>query len=81
VQPSSKIEWSVYVFIARKLKKVADIKPDSGENIELITVDFDQFIEIAKRDNFYEQEIIGEVLEASLNPVKKQQLRKLFLRK
>lgn len=78
-QPISKIEWSVYVFIARKLKKVADLSLDAGEKIEIMPVDFDTFLEIAMQPNFYEQEVYRDVVEAHLDEEKKQTLQKLLL--
>ena len=34
-QPVSKIDWAVYTFVAKGLKKVADIHLDAGERITL----------------------------------------------
>ncbi|QQS38761.1 NUDIX hydrolase [Candidatus Woesebacteria bacterium] len=78
VQPISKIEWSVYIFIARNLKKVAPPKLDSGEKIELMPVNFDEFLEVALQPNFYEQEIYRDAVEAKLDERKKEELKKLF---
>jgi len=79
LQPVSKIEWAVYVFIARGLNKVADLNLDAGEKIELMPVDFDEFLEIAMQENFYEEEIYRDVVEAKLNPSKKKELRQLLI--
>jgi ADP-ribose pyrophosphatase len=81
IQPISKIEWSVYVFIARNLKKVADLKLDAGEKIELMPVDFDEFLQIALQPNFYEQEVYRDVVEAMLDPEKKNELKAFMLGK
>lgn len=81
MQPISKIEWSVYVFIARKLKKVADLHLDPGEKIELMPVTFDEFLEIAMKPNFYEEEVYRDVVEVMLHPEKKPELEKLFFGK
>lgn len=78
VQPISKIEWATYVFVARKLKKVADPSLDPGEKIQLLPVTFEEFLKIATQPNFYEQEVYRDVVEAILNPEKKQDLQKLF---
>lgn len=77
-QPISKIEWSVYVFVARGLKKVSDLNLDAGEKIELMPVSFDEFLEIALQPNFYEQEIYRDVVEAIMNSEAKAKLRKLL---
>lgn len=79
-QPTSKIEWAVYTFIAKGLKKVAELNLDAGEKIQLKPVSFDEFLELAtvERFRFAEKEIISKVFEARLDPEKKEELRKLF---
>ena len=78
LQPQDKIEWSVYVFIAKKLKKVSNLKPDSGEKIRIISVSFDKFLEIASKPDFYEKEIVEDALKAYLDKSEKEKLRKIF---
>lgn len=79
--PTSKIDWVVYTFIAKGLKKVADMNLDAGEKIKLKLVDLDEFIEIAINKNFVEKEIIPKLYEAKLHPEKKEELKKLFNQK
>lgn len=76
--PTSKIDWVVYTFIAKGLKKVADMNLDAGEKIALKLVSLDEFIEIAINENFVEKEIIPKLYEAKLHPEKKEELKKLF---
>lgn len=76
--PTSKIDWVVYTFIAKGLKKVADMNLDAGEKINLKLVDLDEFIEIAINKNFVEKEIIPKLYEAKLHSEKKEELKKLF---
>ena len=76
--PTSKIDWVVYTFIAKGLKKVADMNLDAGEKIALKLVNLDEFIEIAINKNFVEKEIIPKLYEAKLHPEKKEELKKLF---
>ncbi len=78
--PTSKIEWVVYTFIAKGLKKVADLDLDSGEKINLMPVTLDKMIEIATSRNasFYEKEIIAKLFEAKLDPEKMKELKELF---
>jgi len=76
--PTSKIDWVVYTFIAKGLKKVADMNLDAGEKINLKLVNLDEFIEIAINKNFVEKEIIPKLYEAKLHPEKKEKLKKLF---
>lgn len=79
-QPTSKIEWAVYTFIAKGLKKVAELNLDAGERIQLKLVSFDEFLALAtsERSRFAEKEIVSKVFEARLEPEKTEELRKLF---
>jgi ADP-ribose pyrophosphatase len=76
----NKIDWVIYVFIAKGLKKVADLKLDAGEKITLKPVTFEEFINIGTDTNarFIETEILPQLLEAKLDPKKKEELRKLL---
>lgn len=78
VQPIGKIEWAVYVFVARKLKKISEPALDAGEKIEVMTVDFDEFIQIATQPNFYHQEVYRDIVEAKLSNNKMNELKKLL---
>lgn len=76
--PTTKIDWAVYFFIAKGAKKVADINLDAGEKIELMTVTFDELIDIGIDENFSEKEVASKFLEAKYNPQKKKELQELF---
>lgn len=78
LQPVSKIEWAVYIFIVRGLEKVADLSLDAGEKIEVVAVDFDEFVNIALSPEFSEQEIYRDVVEATLDQNKREELKKLL---
>jgi ADP-ribose pyrophosphatase len=78
IQPFGRIEWAVYVFIARGVRKVSEQSLGNSEKIEVITVDFDDFIKIALQENFYQQEIYRDVVEAVLSEEKMIGLRGLF---
>lgn len=77
-QPITKIEWAVYVFIAKGLKKVADQKLESGEKITLKPVSFDEFVDMATNKHFADKEIVPQLFEAKLDPKKYEKLKKLF---
>jgi ADP-ribose pyrophosphatase len=81
MQPISKIEWAIYVFVARKLKKVADLSLDSGEKIELMPVGFEEFLQFAMQPNFYEEEVYRDVVEATLSSKEKEKLKEFILGK
>lgn len=59
--PVGKIEWTVYVFVARGCRKVQEQQLDSGERIEVVEMDFDQFVETATDRNFWGSEISNEL--------------------
>lgn len=48
----SKIDWSVYVYVAKNCQKVAPQKLDSGEKIEIIELKFEEFIDKVFEDDF-----------------------------
>ncbi len=77
-QPLPKIEWSVYTFIAKGLKKVAELSPDAGEKIKPMPVTLDELIEIAIDRRFSEREVVTEFLQAKFDPEKKKELQELF---
>jgi 8-oxo-dGTP pyrophosphatase MutT (NUDIX family) len=62
IQPVGKIDWALYTFIAKGCKKVAEIKPDAGEKIELMPVSFEEFLEISVGENFRDPEIPEKLL-------------------
>lgn len=78
VQPISKMEWAVYVFIAKDVKKAAEMNLDAGEKIKLLPVSFDKFMKVVLKSSFMEQEIYSDVLEAKYNKTKEKALRKLL---
>jgi len=80
VQPSGKIEWAVYVFIAKGLKKVAELNLDGGEKIKAMTVTLEELIEAATKDHdvFVDKEVLVKFFEAKLKTEKKKELEELF---
>ena len=78
--PVGKVDWVVYTFIAKGLKKIADMDLDAGEKIKLIEVTLDELISIATDEKtlFAEQEIVIKFVEAKYDPEKKKELEELF---
>lgn len=64
VQPSSKIEWAIYTFIARKLRRVSEPSLDAGERIELREVTFDELMELAEDPVFQNKEMVLDLVKA-----------------
>jgi ADP-ribose pyrophosphatase len=79
VSPVSKIEWSVFTFIARNCIIENNQQLDSGEEIQTRLVSFDEFITIVTEDpSFYSLEIVSDLLRLQLNPDKKEKFRKML---
>ena len=78
VQPVGKLDWAVYSFIAKGLRKVGDMDLDPGEKIELYPVTFDEFLDIGIKPNFAEKEVVNKIWEAHADPEKKAALKKLL---
>ncbi len=75
---ASKIDWAVYIFIAKGLKKVTSMDLDAGERITLKPVTFDEFVEMGTNEKFAEREIVPQLLEAKFLPRKYSELKELF---
>jgi ADP-ribose pyrophosphatase len=77
--PVQKIDWVIYTFIAKGLKKVADAHLDGGEKIKIKEVTFDEFVDlVTDSQNDFDKEIIQKFFEAKLNPKKMEELEELF---
>lgn len=77
-QPISKIDWTIYTFIAKGCKKTQDPQLDAGERIQTRLVSFDEFVETIIREKFADMEIVLNFMEAKLDPKKMEALRQLF---
>lgn len=66
-RPYEKIDWSVFVYIAKNCKKIQEQQLDAGEKIESISVGFDEFIDIILSNNFYSQELALDICKLKCN--------------
>ena len=81
-QPVSKIEWVVYVLVAKGCHKVAEQNLEGGEKIELKFVSFDELVELVTNETdsrFADSELKVKFLGAKLNPNKMAELKKLIM--
>jgi ADP-ribose pyrophosphatase len=62
-----KIDWAIYVFIARECRQLGRAL-DGGEKIELVTVDFDELIRLAATEAFGDVEVALRLLRVAANP-------------
>ncbi|HEY4477704.1 MAG TPA: NUDIX hydrolase [Candidatus Paceibacterota bacterium] len=76
--PTSKIDWVVYVFIAKGVHKISEQDLDSGEKIDTFSITFDELLEIAKDKDFIDRELVIDLLKASIDPDKKKELQELL---
>lgn len=78
-QPSSKIEWCIYTFIARNSIKTREISPDAGERIEVFEASFEEFVDICCSPDYRDTEIALKILRASKQPEELTKLKRLFM--
>ena len=76
--PDLNIDWTVFVYIARNIEKVAEQNLEGGEKITPKLFSFDKFIEFALTDDFKATQIKIKVLEAKLDPEKMAAFKKLL---
>lgn len=78
--PTTKIDWVIYTFIAKGLKKVGEIHPDGGEKIKPLSVTLDELNEkvTKERANFAGEEIFLKFFEAKYDTKKMEELKELF---
>ena len=73
-----KIDWALYVFIAKGLTKVTEQKLDGGEKIILKYVTLEELISIVSEGRFDEKEVTLAILMALTSETKKRELKDLF---
>lgn len=57
-QPAGeKIDWFVFTLIGRNCKKIQDQNLDSGEKVEIMEVNFEEFIDICLQEDFRDNEL------------------------
>jgi len=66
-KPYNKIDWEVFVYIAKNCKKTHPQQLDPGEKISISTVSFEEFIEtVTVTSNFHGHEIVEDILRMQL---------------
>lgn len=74
-QPITKIDWTIYVFLARNCQKVQEPTPDAGEQIEPQLLSFEAFLDIAVSESFWGHEFTEHILRLKLDPPKLEAFR------
>ncbi len=79
-RPLSKMEWSIYIYIARDCKKISEQKLDAGEKIVTVSYSFSEFFEKLISDKSWEPELALDLLKMERNPKELEAFKqKLFL--
>ncbi len=76
LQPVTKIDWAVYIFVARNCRKVAEQSLDTGERIEISMKTLDEIIKLAKDPRFVDDGIAVDLIEAKYDPEARKLLEK-----
>lgn len=77
-QPVTKLDWAIFVFVARGCVKTKEADPGPGEKISVYSVSFDELMELAKDPRFAGEDTKLEFMEARYNPEARALLEKKF---
>lgn len=80
VQPVTKVEWPIYMFVARNCEIVSPTNLDSGEKISTKYVTWDEFLEIIRSEEFRDEEVALKLLRLESDPVKFKELKNFLLK-
>lgn len=76
--PVTKIDWTVYYYIAKGCKKISEACPDCGEDISLKEITFEEFLDLPYDPTFKSGEFENFLLKTKNDKKKREKLRKLF---
>lgn len=77
-EPSNRILFTAYFYIGKNIEKVSEPSLDAGEKIELRFFTFDEFLMLGQNPKLRDSEMRIMLLEAQLDPAKKDILYKLL---
>ena len=77
--PYNKIDWTIYIYIAKNCKQTEQASHDAGEKITVKTLDFDAFIEAILSKEFCGHELVEQILRMKLEPEKLEAFKKKIL--
>ncbi|MEK7571963.1 MAG: NUDIX domain-containing protein [Patescibacteria group bacterium] len=78
-EPYHKIDWQIFLYVARNCKKVAEQQLDAGEKIETIEMSFEEFVELVISEKYWGNELAFDILKMKLDKKKLEDFRrKLF---
>lgn len=77
-RPLMKIDWTVYVFVAKNCKKAAEQNLENGEKVNLLPISFDELLKKIHDPKFHNREVKIKILEAQIDPEKMKEIQKLL---
>ena len=81
VNPVSKIEWTVYTFVARSCVFQREPHLDSGEKITSNLINFDDFLILSDDPFFYSPELVSHILRLRLNKQEREEFKQTLFGK
>lgn len=78
-RPVSKMEWTVYTFIARGCKKTQEPSLDAGEKIEMRLMSFDEFVQCVCSEEFTSSDDVARTIMRLLLSGKRAELEQKLL--
>lgn len=78
--PYRKSLWTLYCYIARDCKKVAEPELDGGEKIENELITFEELLQLSDDERFGERELVPEFYRMRLDLQKKEEFYQLLFR-
>lgn len=79
LNPSHKMDHTVYIFVARNCKKVADLDLDGGEKIVNSLYTFERFLKLWQNEHFLDGDIKDMIMRANLDKTYQKQLKALLI--
>ena len=67
-QPVTKVDWAIYVIVAKRCQKTQEAQPGPGEKITLSLVTLDFVLEHVHDEHFDNGDVGMDLLEAKYNP-------------
>jgi ADP-ribose pyrophosphatase len=78
VSPHTRMQSTIYYYIARNCEKTSKQNLDAGEKITIELVDFDQFLALAESDDFRDWVLGRYIMQLRLHPEKLSAFRQLL---
>lgn len=62
VQPTTKIDWAIFTFVAKDCRKVQEPRLDAGEKMEVKAVDWEEFLRLLTLPEYRDKELALKLL-------------------